>query len=209
MSFESTQVVAPLSGYYSLSSLPPPYNPSTTITLVPSETSYHQITFTLTHIQSLPSTPLTDTPTFIQAGDTLGVLAETGTYEKYLHLESHKTVESEVFTINPTQFLQPLLEPQVRVEYECNDVVAFIGGTVVYRDRIAPDSPEEIELGNPLVLDTIPGHEFPQPTDQVMESQGSIISGDSATVFSTSTFLMVGPIPVEFGEHCYVHIVQF
>ena len=122
--------------------------------------------------------------------------------EYYIHLEAHKTVGNETFTIDPTQFLQPIQEPQVRVEYECNDLVTYIGSAVVDRRPIAPDTPERVEVGTVLVDDTIPGHEFPRPVDSVLQSQGSVISGSSAEVFSSSTFVMVGPIPVQFGE-CY------
>ena len=51
----------------------------------------------------------------------------------------------------------------------------------------------------------IPGHEFPQPRDMVVRGGGSVTSGGGRLTsgevqfFQNSTFLMVGPIPVQFG----------
>ena len=47
----------------------------------------------------------------------------------------------------------------------------------------------------------IPGHEFPQPYDLVIESSDSITSGGTPVQFFQSrTFIMVGQIPVQFGK---------
>ena len=78
--------------------------------------------------------------------------------------------------------------------------MTYIGGSVVDRRTLASDVPDTLEFGDVLVEDTIPGHEFPLPVDHVLHTQGTILSGASAEVFSTSTFIMVGPIPVQFGE---------
>lgn len=206
----SAQVFAPLSGYYSASPGVPPYDSSSTITLTPVESSYHDITFTLTHV--LPTSDLTESPIFIRGGDPLGIFTREPQTpnvdeEYYIHLEAHKTVGNESYTIDPTQFLQPILEPQVSLQYDCNDLVTYIGGVVVDRRTLAPDQPEEVEFGEQLVEDAIPGHEFPLPVDGVLQARGTILSGSSAEVFSSSTFIMVGPIPVEFGECVTVCVV--
>lgn len=180
-----------------------PYDTSSTIKLTPAESSYHDITFTLSHV--LPSADLTDSPIFIRGGDPLGIIieepqTENTVKEYYIHLEAHKAVRNETFTINPMQYLQPVHEPQVTLQYDCNDLVTYIGGTVVDRRAVAPESPKQVEFGAVLVEDTIPGHEFPRPVDGLLQAQGTILSGSSAEVFSSSTFVMVGPIPVQFGE---------
>lgn len=47
----------------------------------------------------------------------------------------------------------------------------------------------------------IPRDEFPQPHDLVIESIGTITSGNTPVqFFQSSTFIMVGQIPVQFGE---------
>ena len=69
------------------------------------------------------------------------------------------------------------------------------------RRSVGADDPELVSVGVALVEDTIPGHEFPQPVDRVVRSsEEGVVSGDSVLFFSSSTFLMVGTIPVQFGE---------
>ncbi len=52
----------------------------------------------------------------------------------------------------------------------------------------------------------IPGHEFPQPTDLVLTDYGlisNIVDGLNNTdivFFQSTTFIMVGQIPVQFGK---------
>lgn len=187
--------MAPLSGYYSLS--------ASVISLSPAETSYHDLTFSLHHI--LPTLSLTETPVFIQGGQPLGILTaepppQNTEGDHYIHLEAHKGVGNESHTLDPTQFLQPILRPSVAMDYDCNDLVTYIGGAVVDRHTLAPSSPEEVEYGEALVEDAIPEHEFPRPVDHTLHAQGTILSGVSADLLSSTTFVMVGPIPVQFGE---------
>lgn len=196
-------VVAPLSGYYSLSSVSPPYDPSTTITVTPAEPSFHGISFTLTHI--LPTIELTHSPVFIPGGAPVGIFTQEpqsqgNDDEYYVHLESHKTIGNETYTIDPTQFLQPIADPPVSLQYDCNDLVTYIGSTVVDRRPLAPETPTEVEYGEELVSETIPGHEFSQPVDHVLQTQGVILSGASVEVWSSTTAVTVGTIPVQLGE---------
>ena len=206
-----SQIVAPLSGYYSRSSEAPPYDSLSTITLTPSEPSYHDLSFTLSHV--LPSLELTDSPIFIRGGDPLGIfITEPQTQntddEYYIHIEAFKTVDNEAYGIDPTQYLQPIHNPLVTLQYDCNDLVTYIGGSVVDRRTVASDVADTLEFGAVLVEDTIPGHEFPQPVDHLLHTQGTILSGTTAEVFSSSTFIMVGPIPVQFGEPMNCIFVQ-
>ena len=60
--------------------------------------------------------------------------------------------------------------------------------------------PETAEFGEVFVEDAIPGHEFERPVDHTMHAQGTVLSGVSVELLSSRTFLMVGPIPVEFGK---------
>ena len=196
-------MVAPVSGYYSLSSQSTPYDPFTTLTITPAEPSFHGLSFTLTHI--LPSIELTDSPIFIPGGASLGIItpepqSEENDDEYYVHIEAHKTVGNETYTIDPTQFLQPILEPRVSLQYECNDLVTYIGGTVVDRRSLAPETSTVVEYGEEIVSEGIPDHEFPRPVDHVLQTQGTVLSGVSVEVFSSSTAVTVGTIPVQLGE---------
>ena len=187
--------MAPLSGYYSQS--------SSTITLSPVEASYHDLTFSLSHIQ--PTITLTETPVFIRGGEPLGILTsepppQNIEGEHYIHLQLHKRVGNETYALDPTQFLQPIVRPSVALEYHCNDLITYVGGSVVDRRSLVPQTHQEVEYGEPLVDDAIPAHEFPRPVDHVLKAQGTILSGASVELLSSSTFIMVGPIPMQFGE---------
>ena len=55
----------------------------------------------------------------------------------------------------------------------------------------------------------IPGHEFPQPRELVVRGAGTLTpSGGQVQFFSASTFLMVGPLPVQFGEWNNMRLVS-
>ena len=70
---------------------------------------------------------------------------------------------------------------------------------MVDRRSVSPLEPELEYTGSPLV-EGIPGHEFPQPHDLVFKAEESVMSADGVQFFQGSTFLMVGSIPVQFGE---------
>ena len=188
--------MAPLSGYYSQSS-------PGVILVSPAETSYTDLIFTLHHIS--PTVPLTVTPVFIRGGDPLGTLTSEpqntdNNDEYYIHLEAHKRVGNETHSVDPSQFLQPIPTPSVALDYECNDLVTYVSGVVVDRHTLAPASPLVVDYGDVLVDDTIPGHEFSRPVDHTLHSQGTILSGTSVELLASSTFIMVGPIPVQIGK---------
>ncbi len=58
-----------------------------------------------------------------------------------------------------------------------------------------------------LLIVGIPGHEFPQPFDHVIRCDDVISSSvrgannSDVVFFRDSTLLLVGPIPVQFGEY--------
>ena len=66
-------------------------------------------------------------------------------------MEAYKIVEGVQYVIDPTQFLQPNLNPAVSIEFGCNDFVTYVGGVVVDRRPIASTSPDMENIGNPLV----------------------------------------------------------
>ncbi len=69
-----------------------------------------------------------------------------------LHVEMFKVLEGVWFRIDPTPFLQSLSVPAVNVKFDCNDVVVYVGGTVVERRSLLESTEVVTELvGNPLV----------------------------------------------------------
>ena len=75
---------------------------------------------------------------------------------------------------------------------------------MIDRQSIAPTELETIMIGDPLV-DGVPDHEFPQPHDLVLRAEDSMTSSsESMQFFQSSTFIMVGQIPVQFGEPCAI-----
>ena len=61
-------------------------------------------------------------------------------------------MEGEWFRIDPTPFLQPLTDPHVNVQFDCNDVVVYVGGTIVERRALLESTAVVMEMvGDPLV----------------------------------------------------------
>ena len=201
----SFQVMAPLTGYFQLldpSTLPTPlsYDPTNSLILTPTESSFNGIYFIIANLRPEPSV-VSSEPRLLLSGDVIGypddsvLVAE----ESFIHVEAYRVVDGNEYAIDPTQFLQPNLDPQVGIQFECNDLVTYVGGMVVDRWAIAPTELETVLIGDPLV-NGVPDHEFPQPHDLILSAEGSMTSSESVPFFQSSTFIMVGPIPVQFGE---------
>ena len=104
--------------------------------------------------------------------------------------------------VNPAPFLQPLREPSVRIQYDCNHLVVMEMGMVVATMEISGATPERVLLGERLIDDLrILPHEFPQPADQVIQGSGAYSPPSQVQFFTESTNLMVGPNMVSFGEY--------
>lgn len=167
--------------------------------ITPLESSYSSFQFVIANI--IPNDFVSDQPVIVQAGSTIGSADASFqlSQQTFIHVESYKNIDGIMHRVDPTQFLQPNLNPMVAVSYECNDFVTYVGGAVIDRRAIAPSSVDMEHIGMPLV-DLYPIHEFPQPHDLMLTSEESQTSADNVEFLQSSTFIMVGPIPVQFGK---------
>ena len=211
------------------------YSASSSVIILPEESSFNGIYFILSNI--IPAPSLTAQPQFYQSGTPIATSASTSQVQSgktFVHIEAYKMLNGQFFPLDPTQFLQPDLNVSVSVQLECNDIVTYVEGMVVERRNVLSSTDvTRMQVGDPLVegmkkfsfmvhieihhislslslslslshpisFTGIPGHEFPQPYDLVIESSDSITSGATPVQFFQSrTFVMVGQIPVQFGK---------
>ena len=262
-----TQVTMPVSGYVQLfntSALPASlqqvyanYSDSLSVILIPAESSFTGIFFIISNV--VPISAITSKPLYLKSGTVFAMTNDNTTFngEYFIHVEALKSVNGVQYLLDPTQFLQLRLDPQVTVEFECNDVVTYVGGVVVDRRNVVPSTTDVITelIGDPLVEGVclcvcacvcvrvcvcvcvcacvcafacvhvcvcvcvhahycqtqtgIPGHEFTQPHDLLLVASDSSTSGLSLVqFFQSSTFIMVGPIPVQFGMYIHTNIMS-
>ena len=162
----SVVVSAPLSGYlfpFNITLIPESvkelytnsnYSASTALILLPSEPSHAGVHIILTNLRPLVGVA----GGFVSAGESIGRVGPDS--DGILHVEVLKEVEEGVgLRLDPAPYLQPVLEPEVGVEFECNDVVMRVGGVVVERrSLVAPTNQITRELlGSPLVIGKING----------------------------------------------------
>ena len=70
----------------------------------------------------------------------------------YVHVEAFQVQNGVWFRIDPTPFVQPVSEPQVGVDFECNDIIVYVGGLVVERRSLLSSADVFMEMiGDPLV----------------------------------------------------------
>lgn len=175
------------------------YSSANTITLRPTEYSLDSITFIISNIDIAAS--VMTTPTFVLAGNAIGSYSDFQlSGQRFIHVEAYKTVGGVTYTIDPSQFLTLELNPSATIEWDCNDMVTYVRDVVVDTRPVSSTTPSSEPVGDPLVTIVVPDHEFPQPNELVLEGAESVMSGDSVTFFESSTFLMVGPIPVTLGQ---------
>lgn len=119
------------------------YSSSNAVILVPAETSHTGVYIILSNL--VPISGIGHELQFFTSNDTLG--HATG---GHLHIEVIKEIDGLGYRLDPTPYLQPILEPTVGVELECNDLVMCVGGVVVSRDVLI-ESPVADVLGSPLI----------------------------------------------------------
>ena len=195
-------MVAPLSSYVQSVYVSGVYE-NTSILVTPAESSFSGIQFIIANIIS--SGFVSDERVLVHAGSTIGSVDTSYQIfnQTFIHVESYKTIDGTSYTIDATQFLQPNLNPKVDVVYSCNDFITFIGGAVIDRRAIVSTNAQVEHIGTPLV-EQFPIHEFPQTYDLVI-STATHNSAENVEFFQSNTFLMVGPIPVQFGEPDHVY----
>ena len=171
---------------------------NTAILLTPTEFSLDSLHFVIANIN--PSTDITSTPTFIAAGKVIGEAKEL--YDVYgIHVEAYKTLNNTEYSQDPTQFIPPVLDPVVNIEWDCNEITTLIKGVVVDTRTVSNSDPIKEFIGDPLINLFIPDHEFPQPYDLILEEDIDVSSTDNVEFLQSSTFLVVGVIPVTFCEY--------
>ena len=155
----------------------------------------------------VPSDSISSEPAFVSSGNMIDHSNDFGSGTgpaTFVHLEAYKELAGTRYAVNPTQFLQPVLDPTISTEIlECNDVMTYVGGVAVDHALIVQEDPLKVYVGDPLV-EGIPRHEFPRPFDRLVsaESESELASPQDEAVgfYQSSTFIMVGSIPVQFGK---------
>jgi len=200
-----SQIHSPFAGYISLfdsstleNSLDYNYSINTAILLTPTEFSLDSLHFIIANIN--PSNDITSTPTFVAAGEVIGGARELS--DQYgIHVEAYKTLNNIEYSLDPTKFIPPVLDPVVDIEWDCNEITTLIKGVVVDTQTISKSDPIQEFIGDPLINLFIPYHEFPQPYDLILEEDFHVSSTDNVEFFQSSTFLVVGVIPVTFSKY--------
>ena len=174
------------------------YSSNNTVVLTPTEFSLDSLHFIISNIDVYSMFSVA-TPVFVNAGDFIGTPMELS--DNYgIHIEAYKTLDNETYTINPTQFVSPALKPQASVVWDCNEVTTTVNGMVVDTQVVADSDPAVSYVGEPLVTIDIDDEEFPQPYDLVLDHGVEMAPAEDIEFFQSSTFLMVGVIPVTFSE---------
>ena len=117
----------------------------------------------------------------------------------FIHTEMYKRLNGMLHVINPTQFLPVQFQPDINMELRCNDVTVMQSGMVVDKQNIAGQDPV-LQLIDPPIVE-VARNEFPQLRDYVLSDDYSYTSAGEAELFRDSTFLLVGPFPIEFSMH--------
>ena len=175
--------------------------------LTPTEFSLDSFHFIISNIE--PYSTFTATPVFVTAGQALGLAMELTTELHGVHVEAYKTLDNKTYTVNPTQFIPPVLKPKATVVWDCNELTTMVNGMVVNTQTVVSSDPVETLVGDPLVTIDIDDEEFPQPYDLILEHDIGLSSMENVEFFQSSTFLMVGVIPVTFSKFLYLSIIDF
>ena len=128
------------------------YSSASSIIVVPEESSFNGIYFILSNMN--PVSSLTVEQQFYQSGDAIATASNSQLFngKSYVHIEAYKVLNGRVFSVDPTQFLQPDLDVNVSVQLECNDLVSYIGGMVVERRNVITSTEvSRMPVGEPLV----------------------------------------------------------
>lgn len=167
--------------------------------VMPTEFSMDSIYFVISNIE--PHHMLSNTPLFMKAGEIIGSAKPFNSEYAGIHVEAYKTLGSVTHSIDPTQFVAPVLKPTATVDWDCNEITTIVNGMVVETQDFASTNPKMELIGDPLISIDINDEEFPQPYDLILERTAELSSTEEVEFFQSSTFLMVGVIPVTFGMY--------
>ena len=182
------------------------YSADNTILLTPTEFSLDSFYFIISNID--PYHTFNDTPMFVTAGEVIGATMEL--FDTYsVHIEAYKTLGDKTYTVNPTQFVPPVLKPKASIMWDCNEITTIVNGMVVGTQTVASSNPNEQPIGSPLVTIDVDDEEFPQPYDLILDNDVGLSSAENVEFFQSSTFLMVGVIPVTFCKQVVFKVYNY
>lgn len=119
--------------------------------------------------------------------------------QAFIHVEMYKRLDGMFYSINPAQFLPVQYQPDINMELQCNDITVMQSGMVIDKQPIGGQDPT-LHLIDPPIVE-VARNEFPQLRDFIVSDDYSYTSPGEAELFSDSTFLVVGPFPVEFSTY--------
>ena len=161
--------------------------------------NYQDLTMIISNVN--PASFITVDGVQVFAGDSVGT-ANSDTLcndQSFIHVEVYKRLNGSFYAINPVQFLPVQYQPNINTELQCNDVTIMQSGMVISKQPIAGQDPR-LQLIDPPIVD-VARNEFPQLRDYVVSDGYSYTSAGETELFSDSTFLLVGPFPVEFSTY--------
>ena len=170
-----------------------------TVVLALSDFNYQDLTLIITNIS--PAAFIGVDGVHVYAGRLVGV-ANSDTLcddQPFIHVEMYKRLNGMLHVIDPTQFLPVPFQPDINMELQCNDVTVMDSGMVIDKQKIAGQDPM-LQLIDPPIVE-VARNEFPQLRDYVLSDDYSYISAGETELFRDSTFLLVGPFPVEFSKY--------
>lgn len=128
------------------------YSASTSIIVLPEESSFNGVYFILSNI--VPAPLLTVQSQFYQSGNPIASAStsQLPSGKTFVHIEAYKMLNGQFFPLDPTQFLQPDLDVSISVQLECNDIVTYVEGMVVERRNVLSSTDvTRMQVGDPLV----------------------------------------------------------
>ena len=170
-----------------------------TVVLTLTDFNYQDLTMIITNVN--PASFVAADGVQVYTGQLVGVTSSDTLCDNkpFIHVEVYKELNGVFYAIDPSQFLPVQFQPDISVELQCNDVTVMESGMVTRKQPIAGQDPM-LELIDPPIVD-VARNEFPQLRDYVLSDDYSYISAGETELFKDSTFLLVGPFPVEFSKH--------
>ena len=170
-----------------------------TIVLVLTDFNYQDLTMVITNVD--PASFVGADGVQVYTGQLIGVTSSDILCDNtpFIHVEIYKELNGISYAIDPAQFLPVQVQPDISLELQCNDVTVMESGMVIRKQPIAGQDPV-LQLIEPPIVD-VARNEFPQLRDYILSDDYSYTSAGETELFRDSTFLLVGPFPVEFGKH--------
>ena len=204
------QIFAPFAGIIRLINSSDPFEANMhdvdeTILLILNDFNYQDLIIIITNVN--PAAFIRVDGIQVYAGQLIGITNSNTLCDNqpFIHVEMYKQLNGTLHAINPSQFLPAQFQPDISMELQCNDVTVMQSGMVVAKQRIAGQDPT-LQLMDPPIVE-VARNEFPQLRDYMLSDDYSYSSVDETELFRDSTFLLVGPFPIEFSELIYYNTI--